>query len=237
VEEYLNDKKLRVMLLRPRADLPQIVKDPVLPHKAAEFSHKRVSEGHIPYDFEMNYKDHTKLFCSEVASEGYEKYGIHLWSGISHISSPGLRKWLGAFGVRHFETQEPSDLEYDPQLVVVAEWRDPETLRKDRIDNAVTEVMLEGAEEGDELAYQWYLLPIARAVKGYSMVLNLFGKAGPIPEGMSATAGLRTTYYSDLHDALAGRLTRKADAFMAEQGYEPPYWELVSLAREVKNKN
>jgi hypothetical protein len=237
VEEYLNDKKLRVMLLRPRADLPQIVKDPVLPHKAAEFSHKRVSEGHIPYDFEMNYKDHTKLFCSEVASEGYEKYGIHLWSGISHISSPGLRKWLGAFGVRHFETQEPSDLEYDPQLVVVAEWRDPETLRKDRIDNAVTEVMLEGAEEGDELAYQWYLLPIARAVKGYSMVLNQFGKAGPIPEGMSATAGLRTTYYSDLHDALAGRLTRKADAFMAEQGYEPPYWELVRLAREVKNKN
>jgi hypothetical protein len=54
-----------------------------------------------------------------------------LWMGISHISSPGLRKWLSAFGVTHFETQEPSDLEYDPQLVVVAEWRDPETLRKD----------------------------------------------------------------------------------------------------------
>jgi len=104
--------------------------------------------------------------CSEVASEGYERYGVNLWAGISHISSPGLRKWLEGFGVTHFETQEPSDLEYDPQLRVVAEWREPATLKKDRIDNAVTEVMLEGAEKGDNINYQWYLLPFSRIVKG-----------------------------------------------------------------------
>ncbi len=236
VEQYLKDKKLRIMLLRPKADLPQLIKDPMLPHKAAEFSYKRVSEGHIPYDFEMDYNDHSKLFCSEVASEGYEKYGITLWTGISHISSPGLRKWLSAFGVRHFETQEPSDLEYDPQLVVVAEWRDPETLKKDRMDNAVTEVMLEGAEKGDELSYQWYLLPIARLVKAYSIILNVFGKAGPIPEGMSTTAGLKTIYYSDKHDAINERLIKKAEEFKKENGYEPPYWQLVKLARVVKNE-
>jgi hypothetical protein len=234
VEEYFKDKKLRVMLLRPRANLPQIIKDPMLPHKAAEFSYKRVSEGHIPYDFEMNYKDHAKLFCSEVASEGYERYGVTLWSGISYISSPGLRKWLAAFGVRHFETQEPSDLEYDPQLVVVAEWRNPETLRKDRMDNAVTEVMLEGAEKGDELSYKWYLLPIARLVKAYSVVLNVFGKAGPVPEGMSATAALRTQDYTDKHNTINERLAAKAEQYKKEHGYEAPYWALVSLAREVK---
>jgi hypothetical protein len=235
VEEYFKDKKLRVMLLRPKAGLPQITKDPMLPHKAAEFSYKRVSEGHIPYDFEMDYKDHAKLFCSEVASEGYERYGVTLWAGISYISSPGLRKWLAAFGVRHFETQEPSDLEYDPQLAVVAEWRDPETLRKDRMDNAVTEVMLEGAEEGDELSYKWYLLPIARLVKAYCIVLNFFGKAGPIPEGMSATAALRTIYYSEQHDAINERLIKKAEQFKKVYGYEPPYWQLVTLARIAKN--
>ena len=224
------------MLLRPRADLPQLTKDPMLPHKAAEFSYKRVSEGHIPHDFEMDYKDHSKLFCSEVASEAYEKYGITLWSGISYISSPGLRKWLAGFGVRHFETQEPSDLEYDPQLTVVAEWRDPETLRKDRMDNAVTEVMLEGVEAGDELSYKWYLLPIARLVKAYSVVLNIFEKAGPIPEGMSAAAALRTTYYSDKHDTIYGRLIVKAEQFRNKQGYEPPHWQLVKLAREAKEE-
>ena len=195
VEQYLKDKKLRVMLLRPRSDLPQIVSDPMLPHKAAEFAYKRVKEGHIPYDFAMDYKDHSKLFCSEVASAAYEQFGVHLWAGISHISSSGLRRWLSAFGVRHFETQEPSDLEYDHQLVVVGEWRDQSTLEQDHYDNAVTEVMLEGAEKGDELHYQRYLLPLARIVKGYSVALNLFGIPGPIPEGMSATTALRSQYY------------------------------------------
>ena len=236
VEEYLKDKKLRVMLLRPRPNLPQIMKDPMLPHKAAEFAYKRAKEGHIPYDFAMDYKDHSKLFCSEVASAGYEQFGIHLWAGISRISSPGLRKWLAAFGVRHFETQEPSDLEYDPQLVVVAEWRDQTTLKKDHYDNAVTEVMLEGAEKGDEISYQWYLLPLARIAKGYSVVMNLFGKPGPVPEGMSATAALRTQYYDKRHGAIKERLSLKAEEFKTTRGYAPPYWELVKLARIAKDE-
>ena len=236
VEQYLADKKLRVMLLRPRADLPQLQKDPMLPHKAAEYAYKRATEGHVPYDFAMDYKDHAKLFCSEVASEAYERYGLHLWAGVSHISSPGLRRWLSAFGVKHFETQEPSDLEYDPQLVVVAEWRDPATLKKDRIDNAVTEVMLEGAEKGDDISYQRYLLPLARIVKAYCKVLNRFGKAGPIPEGMSATTALRTDYYMKKHKAIEERLAIKAEQFRKEHGYEAPYWELVNLAREAKEQ-
>jgi hypothetical protein len=236
VEAYLKDKKLRVMLLRPRANLPQIIKDPMLPHKAAEFAYKRAKEGHIPYDFAMDYKDHSKLFCSEVASAAYEQFGINLWSGISRISSPGLRKWLAAFGVRHFETQEPSDLEYDPQLAVVAEWRDQATLKKDHYDNAVTEVMLEGAEKGDEISYQRYLLPLARVVKAYSVVMNFFGRPGPVPEGMSATAALRTQYYDKRHEAIKERLSLKADQFKTTRGYMPPYWELVKLARIAKDE-
>ena len=233
-EQYLSDKKLRVMLLRPRADLPQIMIDPMIPHKAAEYAYKRATEGHVPYDFAMDYKDHAKLFCSEVASEAYERFGVNLWAGVSHISTPGLRRWLGSFGVRHFETQEPSDLEYDPQLRVVAEWRDPGTLKKDRIDNAVTEVMLEGAERGDELAYKWYLLAFARLTKAYSIILNKFGKAGPVPEGMSAATSLLTLDYMDRHEALVTQLENASAKFRTDNGYEAPYWELVRLAKELK---
>src|SRR5207249_5256638 len=87
-------------------------------------------------DFDMDYTDPSRLFCSEVASSVYGELGVRLWTGLSTISAPGLRRWLSAFGVRHFETQEPSDLEYDPQLVVVAEWRDAGALMQDHIDNA-----------------------------------------------------------------------------------------------------
>jgi hypothetical protein len=118
----------------------------------------------------------------------------------------------------------------------VAEWRDPETLRKGHYDNAVTEVMLEGAEKGDELAYQRYLLPVTRVAKAYSAVLNVMGKVGPVPEGMSSTAALRNIWYSKKHEAVAKRLAKKAERFRQDEGYTPPYWELVRLARAAKSE-
>lgn len=236
LDEYLRGKKLRIMLLRLRVDLPQLIQDPMLPHKAAEMAFKNATGKHIPYDFEMNYKDPSKLFCSEVASSVYAAHGINLWMGLSHISSVGLRKWLAALGVKYFETQEPSDLEYDPQLRVIAEWRDPETLRKDHFDNAVTDVMLEGAEKGDDLSYDWYLLPIGRVTKAWSVLLNLFGGVGMVPEGMSATVALRSTFYMRRHESIHEKLVLKAEQFRVQQGYEPPYWRLVKLAGLAKNE-
>jgi hypothetical protein len=233
LDEYLRDKKLRVMVLRLRADLPQIIIDPMLPHKAATLALNESLEHHIPYDFEMNFQDNTKLFCSEVASAPYQKLGIKLWMGISSISSPGIVRWLTSFGVKYFKTQEPSDLEYDPQLRVIAEWRDPETLFKDHIDNAVIEVMLERAESGKELNYSWYLLPVARIIKLYSSFLNVFGLAGPIPEGMSATAALRNQKLTDDHNAIKFRTESMARKFKKQYNYTPPYWKLLTFARKA----
>jgi len=233
VDQYLADKKLRVMLLRPRADLPALRQDPLLPHRAAERAYRGATERHIPYDFSMDYRDHAKLFCSEVASAAYAAEGVALWAGISRISTPGLRRWLWDLGVRHFETQEPSDLEYDPQLRVVGEWRDPGTLWKDHLDNAATEAMLEGAEAGARLASPWYLLPLGRAAKGWSALLNLAGKIGPVPEGMPAVVALRSLDYDNRHAAIARRLAEKAEAYRAAHGFLPPYWRLVQLAREA----
>jgi hypothetical protein len=235
LENYLSDKKLRVMVLRLRSDLPELLADPLLPHRAATLAFEDASRRHIPYDFEMDYEENSKLFCSEVASAPYRQLGISLWTGMSTISAAGLRSWLGAFGVRHFLTQEPSDLEYDPQLSVVAEWRDPMTLYKDHLDNAIIDVLLERAEEGEELGYAWYALPLARLVKGYSLVQNVFGGIGPIPEGMSASAALRNTEFSARHEAIKSRLEVFAADFVANRGYRPPYWELVRLARIARD--
>ena len=234
LEEYLNDKKLRFMVIRLRSDL--ISDNSMLPHQAAEYSLIEAKIKHIPYDFEMNINEFEKQFCSEVASSAYKKFGITLWTGLSTISSKGTRNWLAAFGVQYFETQEPSDLEYDPQISVVAEWRDLETLYKDHLDNAVTDVMLEEADSGKALSYDWYLLPIGRMMKFYSVILNMFGKEGPVPEGMSAEAALKNINYSDSHDQIKSKLIFLADQFKIQKGYKPPYWELVSLARQVRDE-
>ena len=235
-EEYLADKKLRIMVLRLRRDLPALVADSLLPHRAAAAALDRARREKIPYDFAMNYRDPSRLFCSEVASAAYAEVQLNLWMGISTISNPGLRRWLASFGVENFETQEPSDLEYDPQLAVVAEWRDPATLMADHIDNAVIDAMLEGAERGDQLEYAWYQLPLVRLAKGYSWLVGQSGRVGPVPEGMSATAALRNKAFTVRQRQLAGRVRAAADSSAQEQGYPPPYWRLLGLGRNAVRK-
>ena len=235
-EVYLHDVKLRVMVLRLRSDLPGLAADPLLPHRAAESALNRAEREHVPYDFAMDIADAGKMFCSEVAFTAYRPFGINLWMSLSQISSPGLRRWLAGFGVRNFATQEPSDLEYDPQLQIVAEWRDLETLRKDHLDNAVTEVLLDGANSGDPLRYDRYLLPFARLTKGYSWILNRVGLVGPIPEGMSATEALRNRWYTNRHAAIKAAVMEEAARFEREHRYTPPYWRLVDMARRAKNR-
>jgi len=234
VEEYIKDKKLRVMVLRLRPDLPQMKANPMLPHKASTLAYEDVKARHIPYDFEMDYKDPSKQFCSEVASSAYRLLGVELWKGTTHMSSPGVMKWLSYFGVTHFETQAPADLEYDPQLSIVAEWRDPETLWQDHVDNAVVEAMLEGADEGDLIPYSRWMLAPVRLVKVYSVVLNLFGKVGPVPEGMDATAALRNLKLSARHEEIKKKVLVQAALFKEKQGYRPPYWELVRMANKAR---
>ncbi|MCU0293733.1 MAG: hypothetical protein MUF10_17410 [Thermoanaerobaculaceae bacterium] len=229
--EYLGDAKFRILLLRPRADLPALARDPLLPHRAAMRVVAETRTRHIPYDFAMDFTDPGRLFCSEVASWAYREEGVTLWMGLSHISSPGLARWLAGFGVTHFETQEPSDLEADPQLAVVAEWRDLEGLWQDHVDNAVVEAMLAGAEEGQPLDYPWYLLPAGRVAKAWSAVCDAFGRVGPVPQGMTAPGALRNRTFSLRHAAIKERTRTLAAQFEAQHGYRPPYWQLVRLAR------
>ena len=234
MEAYLREAKLRIMLLRPRGHLPALAADPLLPHKAASLALSNALSRHIPYDFAMDHTDPAKQFCSEVASAAYRTQGVTLWTGLSHLSTPGVTAWLAALGVRHFETQEPSDLEYDPQLRVVAEWRDPGTLFKEHMDNAAIDAMLESAERGERLGYNHWLLPAVRIAKAWSVGLNCFGKVGPIPEGMSATTALRVDRLKTNLALINARLLEQAAKFKSERGYTPPYWELVRLAREAQ---
>ena len=118
----------------------------------------------------------------------------------------------------------------------MAEWRDPDALFQDHLDNAVMDALLEGADAGERLNYSVWMLPPARVLKAWSVMLNLFGAAGPIPEGMSATGALRNRTFSRRHEAIRARLLTAADEFRKQRGYSPPYWELIKLARQVKSE-
>lgn len=232
IEAYLAETKLRILVLRPREDLPSVQTNPLLPHHAAAVALSNSLARHIPYDFTMNYADPTKQFCSEVVSSAYQSQGLTLWSALSQVSTPGLTQWLATLGVRHFESQQPSDLEYDPQLRFVAEWRNPEALTQDRMDNAILDARLEAAERGAKLSFNRWLLPPMRLLKAGCWVLNQLGATGPIPEGMSATTALRVEEFKQRHAVTRERLKQATAEFQKTKGYAPPYWELLLLARE-----
>lgn len=233
-EQYLADKKLRVLVLRMRPDHEALAADPMLAHRAATAALDEARARHIPYDFPMDFAEPRAQFCSEVAYQPYRAQGIELWSALSTMSTRGLVGWLASVGVEHFNTLAPSDLEYDPQLSIVAEFADPETLLADHIDNAIIDVMLEAAEhDGGPLPYTWWALPGARLLAGYSRVLNWFGHEGPIPEGMSPMAALRVKWLHERHARIKARVQVAMTQHRAEHGYVPAYWGLVAMAREA----
>jgi hypothetical protein len=233
VQQYVQDKKLRFMVLRPRSDLQELVRDPMIPQKAAKMAYDEALKRHIPYDFKMDFYDSSAMFCSEVGSYAYKKNGVQLWTPVSTISSQGIVNWLNTFGVENFVTQMPSDLEYDPKLSVVAEWRDPETLFQDHVDNAVMDALIERADQGEEIKYSIWMLPVARIIKGYGMIQNYFGIPSVIPEGMSATRALKNNSFVERYQTVKQRTLEAIRTFEREQGYTPPYWQLVELARST----
>ncbi len=217
-EEYLQAKKRRVLLLRLRDASGD------LSHRAATAMLERARSERIRYDFPMDWQDPDAMFCSEVVYHAYLDQGLDLWAIRSAMSSPGLMKWLAGLGVKHFLTLVPSDLEYDPRLAAVAEWRDVDALRAERRDNAAMDALLEAADEGYRLGYEWYRLPAAR-------VLRL---AGRLPPGMSAPAALRVEALNKrVFPVIIEKIEAAEQQFRDQQGYHAPYWELVRFAHDA----
>lgn len=234
MQTYLEEHKFRVMVLRLRADLPALVNDPMLPHKAATGALAIATARRIPYNFAMDQRDHDRMYCSQLLAAAYAPFGITLWTNPSSISDTALTRWLSGLGIRYLEPEEPSDLEYDPQLHVVAEWRDPASLYDDHVNSVVTEAMLDGAQQGDPLVGSWYLLPVARLLKVYSTALNLVHATGPIPDGLGASAALRLHRFTVAHADIKRRVLEQAARFKMQQGYTPPEWVLLRMARQSK---
>lgn len=233
VDEYLESKKHKILVLRLSPDHPALLDDPLLPHRAASHMLDLLASRNVPYDFAMTWSDDAEMFCSEVVYHAFRQEGVELWPIRSAMSTPGLVRWLAAMGVREFRTLVPSDLEYDAQLRAVAEWRDLPALMDYRRDNAITDVLLEQADHGRDLGFAWYTLPVGRLVKSWSVIQAALGATPTIPSGMSTGAALRVSaLVSTVQPHMKEDLVAREAAFVERNGYRAPYWTLVALARE-----
>lgn len=231
---FLREKRLRLLLLRLRPDHPALYRDPLAAHRAAGAILEKVRARRIPYDFSMDWNDATRMFCSEVVHHAYRFAGIDLWAWRPSLTAPGLVRWLSDMGVRHFTTLVPSDIEYDPYLAPVAEWRNPETLHQDRLDNVTLDVLLEAADRGARLGYAWPNLLPGGMVKLWSGVEAVLGATPTIPQGMSVETMLRVrSLMQHVHPKLRAAIGHAAEHYRATRGYPAPFWGLTGLARRA----
>lgn len=152
-EEHLNEKNVRSVVFR--------YNDTAVAHKASESIFKRVKAKsetgkNIEYDFSMNYKDESKLFCSEVISNGFH----HVDPSIGYIPkfkskfNRGLIPFLNQIGVpltqenvSDYDVFAPGDIQFDPRFDLVLEWRNPKKIEESRIKDFILTKLFDKMEK------------------------------------------------------------------------------------------
>lgn len=124
IREWLNDGKVRAMVFRHRdatvaARAAQMIRDEISTYQA------RHGEN-IPYDSNLDVKDSSKLFCSELISHAFDlaTAGSRSVPAYPSALTPKNPYFMNRLGVHSTQTFLPMDIEVDPQFELVAEWRD-----------------------------------------------------------------------------------------------------------------
>lgn len=149
-EAYSTDGKVRAVVYRHR--------DTHLAQTAAREMYQRVTRAKlakrpIAYNFSMDLSKEEELFCSQIpfsafknSSNGKVIFGSQYLTRLSKR----VQKFLKGIGVNVSQTYSPSDVEFDNQLELVAEWRDfrraHQTHRKDAVMNRIYNWL----EKGDD---------------------------------------------------------------------------------------
>lgn len=151
--EHLNQKNSREVVFR--------YTDEDISHRASKAIFERIKKQqaqgkNIEYDFSMNHKDNSKLFCSEVISSGFKMaeptfdYIPKFKSKFSKGMIPFLNKIgipVNTANVDSTEVFAPGDLQFDPNFELVAEWRNPKKSEESRFKDFILTKLFEKIEK------------------------------------------------------------------------------------------
>ncbi len=207
--------------------------DADLAHRAAEtvFRHVRRSRGlfgrKIPYDFSMELDNTDRLFCSKLVRLAYAEAsdGRFVMPAFPTRFDHASDDFLERIGVTAEETFAPGDMELEPDLEAIAEWRDFERTSNLRLQDFVMVKLFEWMErEGytfEETAWIRLVSSMGRMTAYFPWPLkSLIAKVAPkIPISMKreTVAAIAMLHYTA--EPLFRKLQKLERESVRERGY------------------
>lgn len=173
LDEWLSHGPARLLVFRQQ--------DARLAEQAARDIHDwiaaaRESGRTIPYDYRMNTQDRSEFFCAELVGFAYERASagqLRLPAYPTSLQALRGHPFLENMGIRDRTTFAPGDVELDPRLQLVAEWRNLRHSAETRIKDAILTSLLDWmATHGYQLTYRGLL---QGGVEIYWALLRPFG--------------------------------------------------------------
>ncbi len=220
MDTALKNENVRILVLRQS--------DTDLAKKADEYMTGRFSEakrsGHqIPYDYEMDFNDNSKLSCEEIAYDAYKvaSEDKFILPAFPSYNSRDRVSIMESMGLKKGEIMMPADMESDPRFEVIYDWTDfrfiRDSWRKDAILSEIFRWM-------DDLNYQFkthlFDVPrnaflLARYVPGLSWVFNKIQK---IDSDLPNSAILAKLNIQTVGEILMQKLKANDEAHFKETG-------------------
>lgn len=141
--EHIESKNSRSVVFR--------YEDSKLAHEASKVMFDRVQASQvsgkgIEYDFMMNFKEDSKLYCAEIISSGFKQVlpTEDYFPKYKSKFTPGITPFLNTLGiavnkesVKNLEIFAPGDIQFDPRFEMVAEWRNPRKMEESRLKDFI----------------------------------------------------------------------------------------------------
>jgi hypothetical protein len=241
IDEALRNENARLLVLRPR--------DPELGRRAAATMIARagaaIASGHpIPYDYKLDFHDHSAMSCAEVAQVAYEDASggaVELPFYPTKLTSD--ERLLGRFGMSQGETFTPGDLEVDPRFEMVLEWRDLSLTRDSRQKDAILTSLLNWANQNGYVLHDsdksWltghviyhvrrgFLWPLVKKI----LKIDDFSKE--IPRKTLQTMELM----NELGEDLLVELQKRDAAFEARTGWPMTYKDMYDSLEDLRRED
>ncbi len=205
-DEYYKDKKGRMAVFRYSPSVKQGLSGGKLVAKlAAESIYQWANQASlenrvIPYDFKMDPIDHETVFCSELVGMAYdmacslegircEKYPEYIPRPRPHFPlmyTPFYTERNGvlqALGIQVVETFSPADIETDPSLDLVGEWRSFEDMEQILLQDAVLAKIMDWMEN---YGYVFQLMDEENFLKPVDLGQDFATQMGQVPAEMPA---------------------------------------------------